>query len=430
MRLVVPDPSLVVLVGPAGAGKSTLARRCFDPTEILSSDEMRARVSGDPADQAASADAFEVLHALAAKRLARNLLTVADATNVETPARQAWLRLAREHHVMPVAVVLALPLDECLRLNAARVGRVVPESVVREQHADMMGSLSRLDEEGFHHALVIESAADAAGATLAREPLACDRRDLAGPFDIVGDVHGCFAELVDLMGALGWQDLPAAGSRPARSPSHPGGRTFVFLGDLVDRGPGIVEALELARLMVEAGTALWVPGNHERKVVRHVRGKAVKVRHGLEQTLEQMGREPASFATDFAARVEGLPEHLVLDGGRLVVAHAGMREGLQGRWGGAVRSFAFYGQTTGETDEYGLPIRHPWAKEYHGSATVVYGHTPIPEPEWINDTICLDTGCVFGGKLTALRWPERDLVSVPARRVHYAPSRPFPGLSS
>src|SRR5204863_2243151 len=119
--------------------------------------------------------------------------------------------------------------------------------------------------------------------------------------------------------------------------------------------------------------------------------------------------------------------HFVLDDGKLVVAHAGMKEIMQGRGSGAVRDFALYGETTGETDEFGLPVRYNWAAEYHGVAQVVYGHTPVPQPEWLNRTINIDTGCVFGGKLSALRYPEGELVSVPARRVYAVPARPLAG---
>ncbi len=133
--------------------------------------------------------------------------------------------------------------------------------------------------------------------------------------------------------------------------------------------------------------------------------------------------------TEFRAAVReflhGLVSHAVLDGGRLVVAHAGMPERYQGRGSRRVRDFALYGETTGETDEFGLPVRGAWAADYRGAATVVYGHTPVAEPEWLNNTINIDTGCVFGGRLTALRWPARELVSVPAVREHYAPVRPF-----
>ena len=177
--------------------------------------------------------------------------------------------------------------------------------------------------------------------------------------------------------------------------------------------------------MTAAGTALCVSGNHESKLLRALRGRDVKVTHGLAESLAQLKAAPEEFRTQVIAFLDGLISHYVLDGGRLVVAHAGLRQEMHGRASAAVRSFALYGETTGETDEFGLPVRYPWAQDYRGQATVVYGHTPVPVPVWVNNTICIDTGCVFGGRLTALRYPERELVSVPARSVYYQPARPL-----
>jgi protein phosphatase len=243
---------------------------------------------------------------------------------------------------------------------------------------------------------------------------------LRGPFDLIGDVHGCFDELVTMLATLGWQ-LNADQTDAV----HPDGRTAVFLGDLVDRGPATPAVLRLAMNMVGSGAALCIPGNHEHKLLRALRGADVKRSHGLAESLAQLALEPESFRTDVAAFIDKLVSHLILDEGRLVVAHAGIREDMQGRSSGVVRSFCLYGDTTGETDDYGLPVRYPWADEYRGQATVVYGHTPTPEAVWVNNTICVDTGVVFGGALTALKWPEREIVSIPAVRVHYEPTRPL-----
>ena len=177
--------------------------------------------------------------------------------------------------------------------------------------------------------------------------------------------------------------------------------------------------------MVAAGTALCLPGNHDVKLLRKLQGRNVQITHGLGETLEQLEREPPEFRSAVAGFLDGLVGHYVLDDGNLVVAHAGLKEELQGRASSRVRDFALYGETTGETDEFGLPVRHNWAAEYRGRAMVVYGHTPVPEPEWLNRTINIDTGCVFGGALTALRYPELELVAVPARRTYAEPSRPF-----
>lgn len=177
--------------------------------------------------------------------------------------------------------------------------------------------------------------------------------------------------------------------------------------------------------MVTSGNALCVPGNHENKFGRYLKGRNVQHTHGLAETIEQMAGESEEFHAEVREFVEGLVSHYVLDGGKLVVCHAGLPEKYHGRTSGRVRSHALYGDTTGETDEFGLPVRYPWAEDYRGKAAVVYGHTPVPEATWLNNTICLDTGAVFGGKLTALRWPERELVDVPAERVWYEPVRPL-----
>lgn len=243
-----------------------------------------------------------------------------------------------------------------------------------------------------------------------------DRRDEHGPFDIVGDVHGCLDELTELLGLLGYRPDAMAGMR------HPAGRRVVFVGDLVDRGPKIVATVTLVRRMAEAGQAFCVPGNHDNKLLRYLRGHNVQIAHGLAASIAQIEALPepqrAEWVTDYERFMGGLGTHLILDGGRLVVAHAGIREADQGHDSPRIRAFTLYGIPTGEHDENGLPIRVNWAADYTGEATVVYGHTPIAEPVWQNNTINIDTGCVFGGQLTALRWPERELVSVPARRVY------------
>ena len=415
----IPELSLVVLVGVTGSGKSSFAARHFRPTEVLSSDAFRGLVGDDENDQSVTAAAFEALHVVAAKRLAIGRLTVIDATNVQPDARRPLVTLAREQHVLPVAIVLDIPARTCIERNAARADRNFGSGVVTRQHATLSRSIRRLEREGFRRVFVLRGEAEVDAAQIVREPAWTDRSDEHGPFDIIGDVHGCHAELADLLDSLGYQ--PAAdGAR-----RHPAGRTAVFLGDLVDRGPDTPGVLRTVMEMVEAGTALCVPGNHESKLLRALHGRDVRVSHGLAESLAQLAAEPAGFRTLVTAFLDGLISHYVLDGGKLVVAHAGLRAEMHGRASAAVRAFALYGETTGETDEFGLPVRYPWAQDYRGQAAVVYGHTPVPTASWVNNTICIDTGCVFGGRLTALRYPERELVSVPARRAYYQPARPL-----
>ena len=423
MSIKIPDFALVVLVGATGSGKSTFAAREFLATEIVSSDRCRALVSDDETDQTVTSEAFELVHAIAAKRLARRRLTVIDATSVRAEDRKSLVELARRYHALPVAIVFDIPEELCLARNKARADRSIPGRVVGDHVRLLRRSLRGLEREGFRGVHILRSETGVAEATVLREPLWCDRRVERGPFDVIGDVHGCRDELDALLGKLGYV---AAGSNGARA--HPEGRRAIFVGDLVDRGPDSPGVLRLVMDMVAAGSALVVPGNHDLKLVKKLAGRDVKVAHGLAETLAQLDalpddiREP--FCNEARRFLDDLVSHLWLDDGKLVVAHAGMKEDMQGRGSGAVRGFALYGETTGEIDEYGLPVRLNWAAEYRGRAMVVYGHTPTPIAEWINNTICIDTGCVFGGKLTALRYPERELVEVLAARVYMEPVRP------
>jgi protein phosphatase len=247
-----------------------------------------------------------------------------------------------------------------------------------------------------------------------------DRRDLAGPFDIVGDVHGCADELQSLLDALGYR-VEWSGRDVTVTP--PPGRTLVFVGDLVDRGPRTPDVLRIAMAMTEQGHALCVEGNHDNKFLRMLNGANVTMGHGLQASADQMAVEDPAFHARVRNYLGGLPYWLWLDGGRLLIAHAGMREDMIGQTDGKARSFALYGEKTGETDGYGIPERRNWAMEYRGETAVVYGHVAAPDVQAVNNTWCLDTGCCFGGSLTALRWPERELVSVPATRVWFEGSR-------
>jgi polynucleotide kinase-phosphatase len=426
MHMQIPELSLVVLIGASGSGKSTFARRHFKPTEIVSSDACRAVVSDDENNQAASGDAFELLHFIVRKRLKRGLLTVVDATNVQPESRKPLVQLAREFHCLPVAIVLDVPERLCQDRNESRPDRNFGRHVIAQHRSQLRRSLPDLKREGFRHVHVLRSPEEVdAVAGIERQPLYNNLRHRTGPFDVIGDVHGCYAELVQLLEKLGYGVRPAGNAPGEVEVQPPPGRTAVFVGDLVDRGPDSPAVLKLVMGMVGAGTALCVPGNHDEKLLRKLSGKDVQLRHGLAQTMEQLAAHPGTFLGQVRQFIDGLVSHYVLDGGRLVVAHAGLKEEMQGRGSGAVRSFCLYGETTGETDEFGLPVRYNWAADYRGKAVVVYGHTPVPVPEWLNNTIDIDTGCVFGGELTALRYPEKELVSVPAARVYYEPVRPL-----
>jgi protein phosphatase len=250
-------------------------------------------------------------------------------------------------------------------------------------------------------------------------------RAVKGPFDIVGDVHGCADELEELLARLGY-GVSRAGQHGRRiKTAAPPGRRLIFVGDLVDRGPRSPDVLRIVMSLVEAGHALAVPGNHDVKFLRWLDSRQVKMSHGLDRTVAQLEGESPEFRASVKSFLAGLPSHVWLEEGQLAVAHAGIKDEMLGRISGEVRRFCLYGETSGETDEFGLPIRYHWAAEYKGATSIVYGHTPVPDAEWFNRTICIDTGCCFGGKLSALRWPEQEIVSVPAAKVYSEPMRPF-----
>jgi protein phosphatase len=425
LNIPLPEFALVLLIGASGSGKSTFAAKHFKATEVLSSDWARAAVSDDPNDQASTKDAFELLHFIAAKRLRSMKLTVVDATNVQPESRKSLIELARAHDALAVGIVFDLPERVSQDRNRLRPDRDFGPHVVRQQAQQLRRSLRSLQREGLRYVWTLSSVEEVDAATITRQRLWTDKRDVYGPFDIIGDVHGCYDELARLLERLGHRIEVVQNGERRILVTPPPQRRAVFLGDLVDRGPNSPDVLRLVMGMVEAGAALCVPGNHEAKLLRKLRGKDVQLTHGLAQTVEQLERETPEFRERVAKFIDALVSHFVLDDAKLVVAHGGMKAEYAGRASGRVREFALYGETTGETDEFGLPVRLNWAADYRGRAMVVYGHTPVREPEWLNNTINIDTGCVFGGALTALRYPERELVSVAAAHTYYEPARPF-----
>ncbi|MCF6406348.1 polynucleotide kinase-phosphatase [Chitinophaga filiformis] len=421
MRIQIPELSLVVMVGASGSGKSTFARRWFANAEVVSSDACRETVSNNENNMDASEDAFDLLHYIVGKRLKRGLLTVVDATNVRPEDRKKLVALAREYHVLPAAIVLNMSEKVCLERNELRTDRNLPPHVVTSHISLLKRNVSKLREEGFRKIFELRDVEQVAGVNvIEREALWNNKHSEQGPFDIIGDVHGCYEELCSLLTLLGHTVDTTAYRVQVNN-----GRKLVFLGDLTDRGPATPAVYKLVMNAVNDGVALCVPGNHDMKLLKFLQGKNVQLTHGLERTVAQLAEEDTTFREQLKGFLDGLVSHYVLDNGKLVVAHAGLKEEMQGRASAGVREFCLYGETTGETDEFGLPVRYNWAAGYRGKAMVVYGHTPVYAPQWFNNTIDIDTGCVFGGKLTALRYPERELHSVPALATYMEPSRPL-----
>jgi predicted kinase/diadenosine tetraphosphatase ApaH/serine/threonine PP2A family protein phosphatase len=425
-----PPAALVLLVGPSGAGKSTFAARHFAPTQVLSSDACRAMVADDPGAQAATEDAFALLHTWLDLRLKRRRFTVVDSTALKPSARDGLLNAAAKHRVPAYALVLDVPLEECVRRDAQRTDRSVGEQVIRRQYATFEQARREVGRDARLAGTRVLMPEEIERVRIAEE--AASSADGGARFDAIGDVHGCWAELADLLEMLGY-----AWDAKDGLPRHPDGRVPAFVGDLADRGPDSPRVLRLACDLVAAGLAVFVPGNHDDKLFRMLKGSNVTRSHGLDLTEQQIDALPRAdrdaLTADILARLATAPPYRVLDDDRLVIAHAGIREDLIGQKGGHVRTFTLYGDVRGFEPGTNKPIRHDWAREYKSRRFIAYGHTPAAHLDWrtddatgrryvavpfVNNTANLDTGCVFGGALTALRWPERELYSVPARAVY------------
>ncbi|MDF2614507.1 MAG: metallophosphoesterase [Clostridia bacterium] len=397
VQIDIPELSLVALIGTAKSSKSAFVKKYFKAEEILSFDYSKELIA-DEDGQIDKEDVFKALYDTAGKRLELAKLTVIDADSMQEKDRKNIVALAKKHHCFPVAIVFN----------------------VSESMEEKKLEVTRLEKEGFRYVYLLNSDQEVSDAAVVRTKLYNNKRDIHGPFDIIGDIHGCYDELCELLEKLGYKV-----EREKYSAYPPEARKAVFTGDLVDRGPKSMEVLKLVMSMVKAGAAYCTLGNHDGKLQRKLKGANVKVAHGLEETLEQMSHETDQFVEEVKLFLDGRISHYVFDDGKLVVAHAGLKEKLHGRGSRSIRNLAMFGETTGKIDKLGLPIRLNWAKGYHGKAFVVYGHTPQLRVKIINNTANIDTGCVFGGKLTALRYPEKEIIDVKAKAVYYEPTRPL-----
>ncbi len=249
-----------------------------------------------------------------------------------------------------------------------------------------------------------------------------------GDLDIVGDIHGCHAEFFTLLEGLGYQGLPCANdSSPSSMIYHPSGRKIILTGDLVDRGPDPVSVLSLAIRAWRDGVLLGVRGNHDDKLIRALKGNPVTRNHGLAETMQALEATTPEFRLEVLDFLERLPSHLVLHEGKLVVAHAGIKERMIGKPDKEVWHFCLYGAVVPQKNPGDPPVRKDWAQEYQGDATIVHGHTPMLSPRRLRNVVCIDTGCCFGNALTAFRWPEETFMSVPSKQMWARPTAPLEG---
>ena len=296
-NITLPELCLVVLVGPSGSGKSTFAHRHFGEFEVISSDYCRGLVGDNVNDQSVTTEAFDLLHEIVRRRLRLGRLTVVDATNVRPEDRKPLVQIAREQNVLPVAVIFDVPERVCQERNQQRPDRDFGPQVIRNHRSAMKRGLKGLKRQGFRQVVTFKSVEEIEAARVQRQRLWNNRKDEHGPFDIIGDVHGCFDELIELLGHLGY-DVQRDAEREDGDGFRvmpPVGRKAVFLGDLIDRGPKSADVLRLMMSMCANGVATCVPGNHDVTLMRALRGKKVQLSHGLAETIEQFYEESDAF---------------------------------------------------------------------------------------------------------------------------------------
>jgi protein phosphatase len=425
-EITLNELGLVLLIGPTGSGKTRLASRLFAPHESVSMDACRALVSGDAEDQSATRDASDVAERIIEARLRRRLLTVVDATNVRHEDRQRWIMIAERTHTIVSAIVLDPGMSFCHKNSREREGtRYSPRAV--EQHHNLLSRDKRKlgKAYGIRNAVWLSSPEEIDQASLVRRKSFNDLRDASGPFDVIGDIHGMTDELEALLSKLGWSlSWNGEGEQRIAALSHPEGRKLVFIGDAVDRGPRSLDALRIMRSAIETGVGYAVASNHDARISRWLRGQSVSVGGGIETTQAEFEGLSEAFRVSMGEFIDALPAHYVFDGGNLVVAHAGIEEPMILGASKAMREFAVYGPKTPPNAE-GKSERVDWAKDYRGKASIVYGHVACDEAVWFKNTICIDTAAVYGGELTALRWPEKELVSVSSSRAYAELDKPL-----
>ncbi|MDM5234548.1 polynucleotide kinase-phosphatase [Lysinibacillus pakistanensis] len=450
MNITIPSIGIVLLIGPSNSGKSTLLQHwvntgILSPSEIISSDTYRTLVSdsnyinfqGHSQEEAEllyeqyfaiSTQAFAVMERVLEARCTLNKCTFVDATHLKSEERQQYILLGKKLHVPVCAIVLDIPLEELLQRDTMRKD---PRGIKRiKQQARLLKSEKRLiKKESFLKTYFVK---EIEALTLTRQESPLYLNVDAG-LDIIGDIHGCYDELLELLKKLEYE-VNNEGYF-----IHPQGRRFVSVGDIMSRGPKSIKTMEFFERHIERGLAFMTDSNHGWKIARWLDGRNVSLHHGDELVEAEFmdyentygGAQTAALKARLAKCLLAAPSHYVLMNKGLasaVVTHAGIRDRYIGKQSSRISDFCRYGDVQ-ELNISGKPIRNDWFTEHQTSQLIIWGHDPKINPLKQNHTLNIDQGVVFGGQLTAFRYPEQTIISVNAYK-NYAGTQNNPLLEA
>lgn len=437
MNISLPDSGIVLLIGASNSGKTTLLNKWIEEgqlirSEVISSDDYRLIVSDmdfvqwndrpkDEADllfeqyQALSAEAFRMMDEVLKSRCKLNKLTFVDATHLFPEDRKHFISIAKEYHVPITAIVLDIPEDVLLERDEHRANPRGKKRV-KQQYHNLKKGLRYIKKEGFRSVYFVRLD-DHVELVRKKNELVVD---VGAGIDFIGDVHGCFEELITLLQKLGYKEDDEGLF------THPEGRKFMSVGDVMSRGPHSLESMLFFMKHVRQELAYMTDSNHGWKIVRWLDGRNVTLHHGDEKVAEEFeqyekmygSEKTAELKEDLKSFLMSAPSHYVLMKNGVYTAvctHAGIKDEYIGKTSPAISDFSRYGDTDGFNED-GKPVRKDWFVHHKGSMLIIWGHDPKPQPLVINNTINIDQGVVFGGKLTALRYPETEFVSVKAAK--------------
>ncbi|TDL78498.1 polynucleotide kinase-phosphatase [Peribacillus frigoritolerans] len=437
MQIVLPYAGIVLLIGPSNSGKSTLLKRMIEkreilPSEVISSDDFRVLVSDiefidwrdrpkDEADsllgdyQSISKEAFSMMDSVIDARCRLNKLTFVDATHLHPDDRKRYLSLARKNNVPIISIVMDIHEDELLIRDEQR-DNPRGKRRIRQQYQTFKKEKRFIKKEGYMSVYTIKET-DNLEFNRRSNPI---EKDIESGIDIIGDIHGCYEEMILVLEKLGYHQNQDG------LYLHPEGRKFVSIGDIMSRGPQSLKTMLFFCEHVSKNLAYMIDSNHGWKIARWLDGRNVTLNHGDEKVEEEFnvyekeaGSEKAEEAKKtLKAFLLQAPSHYVFTKNgvqTLICTHAGIKDEFIGKQSEAISDFCRYGDTDG-FDEKGKPIRKDWYISHKKKALIVWGHDPKPAPLLINQTINIDQGVVFGGALTAFRYPEGEFISVKAKQ--------------